>query len=801
MSDAEMHNLPPQDEAPDTPEASETPDTPERPEGALPILPINDAVLFPNMLMPLVIGGEAWVKLIDDAALSDKMLGIFWESEANDSFDLEKLAPVGVVAAIVRMSRMSDGKLQILLQGRDRARIAQMVSTEPYPVAHLETLPEEPSESLEIQGLSRRALTTFQQIIQMNQALPDELAAAADNAPTPGTLADMVAVNLNLNPEQQQRVRDALDVAERLRIVLGYLEREREILEIGQKAQVEVSKTQREYVLRQQLEAIKRELGETDDTAAEHAELRRRIEEADLPEEPRREAERELKRLERMPPGAGDYSVIRTYLDVLLGLPWNTSTDDNFDLQAARQVLDEDHYDLEKIKDRIIEYLAVRKLQHDQGEELLRGPILCLVGPPGVGKTSLGQSIARALGRKFLRVALGGVRDESEIRGFRRTYVGALPGRIIQGLGRAGSNNPVIMLDEVDKLSAGLQGDPAAALLELLDPEQNRVFVDRYLDVPFDLSRTIFVCTANRTDTIPPALLDRMEVLELAGYTEAEKVLISHRYLIPRQRKEQGLASRELVLDEDALRRLINEYTRESGVRNLERQIGSVFRKMATRLASGQEIPGHISADDLNDLLELPRFRRDTMLDEDEIGVTTGLAWTPVGGEVLFVEASVVPGSGQLTLTGQLGDVMRESARAAMTYARSRAQQLGIPEDFAQKNDIHIHVPAGAVPKDGPSAGITIASALVSALTGQPIRKHVAMTGEITLRGKVLPIGGVKEKSLAGQRIGVTTMLFPKDNEPDLRDIPPEVRDQLDIVLVSHMDEVLPHVLYTLEPA
>ena len=581
-----------------------------------------------------------------------------------------------------------------------------------------------------------------------------------------------------------------------------------------------MSRNQREYVLRQQLEQIRRELGEGDERGAEIAELRRRLEEANLPEEARREAEREIQRLERMPPGAAEYTVTRTYLDWLLDLPWNTATSssptpDNLDLSLARAVLDEDHYDLDQVKDPIIEYLAVRKLRAEQGGAPTRGPILCFVGPPGVGKTSLGQSIARALGRKFVRVALGGVRDEADIRGFRRTYIGALPGRIIQGIRRAGSNNPVLMLDEVDKLSAGLQGDPAAALLELLDPEQNRVFVDRYLDVPFDMSRVLFIATANQIDTIPSALLDRMELLRLAGYTEAEKLEIAWRYLIPRQIVENGLALgdgqhfgelsagpatgyglRAPELTDEALRQLIRHYTREAGVRELERRIGAIYRKLTTRLAEGKPLPQRIDAEDLDDLLGPPRFRSERLLGADEVGVVTGLAWTPAGGDVLFVEASAVPGTGQLTLTGQLGDVMRESARAALTYTRARAEMLGIAADFAQKHDIHIHVPAGAVPKDGPSAGITMASALVSAVTGRPAYKHVAMTGEITLRGKVLPIGGVKEKLLAAQRTGVTKVLLPRDNEPDLRELPEETRSLLEIVLVEHMDEVLPQVLH-----
>ncbi|WP_298406064.1 endopeptidase La [uncultured Chloroflexus sp.] len=767
------------------------PATPEIPE-VLPVLPINNAVLFPGMFLPLVVSGDAWVKLVDEAALSTKTIGVFRRAHASEEFDPAALAPTGTAAVIVRMMRMPQGGVQLLLQGQARIKVQHWVSLKPYPQARVSISRDPVDVPVEVSGLARAALAGFQQIVELSPNLPDELAMAAANAPHPGMLADLIAANLNLNLDDQQAVLDMLEVTERLQHVLRLLEREREILMIGRKAQEEVSKNQREYVLRQQLEAIKRELGETDDHAAEIAELRRRLEEANLPAEARQEAERELTRLERMPPGAAEYTVARTYLDWILDLPWHNSTVDNLDMTRARQVLDEDHYDLERIKERIVEYLAVRKLRQEEGANSeARGPILCFVGPPGVGKTSLGASIARALERKFVRVALGGVRDEAEIRGHRRTYIGALPGRIIQGLSRAGSNNPVILLDEVDKLSIGFQGDPAAALLEVLDPEQNVAFVDRYLDVPFDLSKVLFVCTANRADTIPPALLDRMELLELSGYTEQEKLEIARRYLIPRQRNEQGMAARGPELTTAAVQRLIREYTHEAGVRDLERRIGAVYRKMATRLAENQELPAQIDAADLDELLGPPRFRSETLLGENEVGVVTGLAWTPAGGDVLFVEVSVIPGNGQLILTGQLGDVMKESARAALTYARSRATELGIESEVFQKSDIHIHVPAGAVPKDGPSAGITITSALVSALTKREVDKRIAMTGEVTLRGKVLPIGGVKEKLLAAQRAGVRKVLLPAENEIDLREVPAEAKEQLEIVLVKHMDEVL----------
>lgn len=762
----------------------------------LPMLLLGNVVIFPGMITSLIVSGSTWIKLIDDASLSHKMMAVFWSKSNSETFDQESLGKVGTLVLIARLLRLPDGNIQVMLQGQERVELGEVFRVDPYPMVSVKVVDEEATDSLEIEGLARSTLNLFQQIVKLSPALSDELAVAAANTPSPSVMSDLIAANIGLKVEQQQKIRDTVNIEERLRLVLGFVQREQEILQIGQKAQEELSKGQREYVLRQQLEAIKRELGETDDHDVEIAELRNQLKEAQLPEEPNKEAERELKRLERLPSGSSEYNVIRTYLDWLIELPWNASTSDQFDLDQACAILNEDHYDLEKVKERIIEYLAVRKLQQQQGEDRLRGPILCFVGPPGVGKTSLGQSIARALGRKFMRVALGGVRDESEIRGFRRTYVGALPGRIIQGIRRAGSNNPVLMLDEVDKLTSGMQGDPSAALLELLDPAQNQAFVDRYIDVPFDMSRVLFICTANRTDTIPSALIDRMEILELSGYTEAEKLAISQRYLVPRQRTEQGLEQHALEITDDAIGLLIREYTREAGVRNLERQIGSVFRKMATRLAREQEIPEKVVADDIGELMGTPRFRKDNLLGDDEIGVATGLAWTPVGGDVLFIETSVVPGKGQLILTGQLGDVMRESARAAMTYARSRAESYGLDEHFAEKQDIHIHVPAGAVPKDGPSAGITMASSLLSALTGKVADKHVAMTGEITLRGKVLPIGGVKEKVLAAQRIGVQTVLLPYENGPDVRDIPEETREQIDIVLVRHMDEVLPRVLH-----
>lgn len=766
----------------------------------LPLMPIGNAVLFPAMLLPIVITNDHLVQLVDEVMSSTHTLAVYWYPQNDEPPDDRIIGQVGVGAHVVRMLRLPEGGVQLLLHGQSRIRITEVLSRRPYLLVRVAPLPEAVAPSLETEGLMRSALTSIQEIVSQSPTLPDDLAVAAANVNSPGALADLLAANLNLKPEERQDVLQTLPIGERLHLVLRYLEREREILAIGHKVQEEVSRTQREYVLRQQLEAIRHELGE-DNQVNEAADLRQRLEAAGLPDEARREAERELDRLEHMPPAAAEYVVARTYLDWILGLPWNTATEDNTDLARARTVLDEDHYGLTRIKERIVEYMAVRKLQHAQGETTIHGPILCFVGPPGVGKTSLGISIARALGRRFMRVALGGVRDEAEIRGHRRTYVGALPGRILQGISRAGSNNPVIMLDEVDKLAVSYQGDPAAALLELLDPAQNCAFVDRYLDVAFDLSRALFICTANRPDTVPAALLDRMEVLELAGYTDGEKVEIARRHLIPRQIHEQALNAHAPRMTDALLHALITAYTHEAGVRELERQIGAVYRKLATRFAEGTPLPETVDAADLEELLGPPHIRRETLLGADEIGVATGLAYTPAGGDVLFVEASVMPGHGELILTGQLGDVMKESARAALTFATAHAAALGLPDALPHTHDIHIHVPAGAVPKDGPSAGVTIACALVSALTNRPVRKQVAMTGEITLRGRVLPIGGLQEKLLAAQRAGVRTVLLPAENAPDLCDIPGEILTALELVQIHSIDEVLQYALYPVDAA
>ena len=770
-----------------------TPETPDKPvvPDLLPLLTLSDAVIFPSMVVPLIVQGQREVKAIENAALGQKVVGLFWQRKPGEAFDPQAIGQTGTAAHIARLMRLANGSMQLLLQGLARIEIQQLLYTDPFPVARVRILTDPAARSTTLEGLARGALSLFQEVVNLAPYLPGELGSTAATLAEPGMLADFIAAHLNLRLEERQAILDSLDVATRLRQVTELLQREKEILEIGRKARQEMSKAQREYVLRQQLEAIRRELGETDERQAEVNALRERLQQAQLPEEARKEAERELERLARMPPGAAEYVVASTYLDWILDLPWQVSTEDNLAMGHARQVLDEDHYDLERVKDRILEYLAVRTLKPQA-----KGPLLCFVGPPGVGKTSLGQSIARALGRKFVRISLGGVRDEAEIRGHRRTYIGALPGRIIQGLRRAGARNPVFMLDEVDKLSVGFQGDPAAALLEVLDPEQNRAFVDHYLAVPFDLSPVMFVCTANVTDTIPPALLDRLEVLELPGYTEEEKLQIAHRYLVPRQLAETGLAAAQLTITDAALRRLIREYSREAGVRNLERWIGAICRKIARQVSEGKTGPFSVDAARLEELLEPPRFRTETLLGEDDVGVATGLAWTPAGGDVLFVEAAIVPGRGRLTLTGHLGAVMQESARAALTYARARASELGIADDFSQKYDVHIHVPAGAIPKDGPSAGITIATALISALTRRPVYKRVAMTGEITLSGRVLPIGGVKAKVLAAQRVGVHTVILPQENRVDLREVPASARAELRFVFAEHMDEVLPVALH-----
>jgi ATP-dependent Lon protease len=755
----------------------------------LPILPMPEAVVFPFMSLPgLLVQGDRWVQMIEDVLRDEKVIALFWKKGEDAWGDI--LAKTGTAVRILKMVRLPGSGMQLVIQGLARVQVQHIVHQEPYVKAEMAIFFDPVESSLEIEGMARLVLALYQEVVHLAPYLANELATAIADVQEPGTMADCAAATLNLKLEERQEILDTHDVLERLKRLHSLLNREKEILEIGRKVQQGMEKTQRDYVLRQQLQTIQEELGEGDEQKGEINELRQKLEAASLPEGALKEAKRELDRLSRMPMASPEYPMARTYLDWLIELPWQIGTEDILDLAQARQVLDTDHYDLDKVKQRILEYLAVRKLKPGA-----KGPILCFVGPPGVGKTSLGQSIARAMGRKFVRISLGGMRDEAEIRGHRRTYIGALPGRIIQELRRAESNNPVFMLDEVDKLTVGFQGDPAAALLEVLDPEQNKAFLDHYLDVSFDLRSVMFICTANITDTIPPALLDRMEVLVLPGYTEEEKRKIATRYLIPRQLEESGLTTEQLTLEEAILPRLIREYTREAGVRNLERWIGSICRKIACRVAADESGPFTVKATDLEELLEPPLFLAESPLGKDEVGVVTGLAWTPTGGDILLIEAMLIPGKGDLTLTGQLGEVMQESAKAALTYARSRAASLGVPEDFYKNYDVHIHVPAGAVPKDGPSAGIAIATALISALTKRSVYKQVAMTGEITLRGRILPVGGIKEKVLAAQRAGVHTVILPKENERDLVDVPTSAREQLHFVFVEHVDEALPLAL------
>jgi ATP-dependent Lon protease len=763
----------------------------------LPIIPSGESVVYPSMIVPLAANDEKTIKLVDEAATGDKIVGLFAQRQGVEEPPPANLYGMGTAASIAKMLKMPDGSIRAFLQGISRVRLAELVQVEPYLRGRVERVEVTVERTPELEALMRNIVSLFQQVVALAPNLPDELAVAAMNLPDPGSLADLVAAHVNLSLEESQEILETLDVRERMEKLTSFIDRELEILELRGKIQsqvrTEVDKTQREFFLREQLKAIQKELGEVDERTVEVNELRAKIEEAALPAEARKEAERELDRLAKMPPQAAEYSTARTYLDWLTALPWARGTEDNLDVAQAQRILDEDHYNLEKVKARILDYLAVRRLKAD-----MRGPILCLVGPPGTGKTSVGQSIARALGRSFIRLSLGGIRDEAEIRGHRRTYVGALPGRIIQGIRRAGSNNPVFMLDEVDKIGLDFRGDPSAALLEVLDPEQNFAFSDHYLEVPFDLSKVMFVTTANLVDPIPPALRDRMEVLELPGYTEIEKLHIAEKFLVPRQLKEHGLSRKMLKIGDDAILAMVRDYTREAGLRNLEREIGAICRKVARQVAEGAKRLTKVTPDSLEGFLGHRKFRYELAEKADEIGVATGLAWTQSGGDVLFVEAILVPGKGGLTLTGHLGDIMQESARAALTYARSRAASLGAGGSFYAKNDVHIHVPAGAIPKDGPSAGITMAVALVSALTRRPVSRETGMTGEITLRGKILPVGGIKEKVLAAHRAGIKRLILPRDNERDLEDVPRHVKDKLEFAFVERIDEVLTE---TLQPA
>jgi ATP-dependent Lon protease len=765
---------------------------------ALPVLPLRETVTFPDTLTPLAVGQERSIKLVNDVLSSNRMLAMVASKDPdNDTPGPDHLHQVGVAGSVARMMKVPDGTLRILVQGGERIRITDYVATDPYLVARIERIPDVVEPSPELEALARNVQNTFSEIIEQIPYLPEELQLAVANLDDPSALSHLIAGALRISIEEKQELLEQPEVTPRLRRLSEILTRELEVVKLGTKIQSQVEsemdKGQREYFLRQQLKAIQEELGEGDEQQAEIAELRERIEAAELPEEPRKQADRELGRLEKLPPQAAEYGVIRTYLEWLVDLPWSKQTEDDLDIKHARKVLDEDHYDLEEIKDRILEYLAVRKLNPTSP-----GPILCFVGPPGVGKTSLGKSIARALGREFERISVGGVRDEAEIRGHRRTYIGALPGTIIRALRDAGTRNPVFMIDEIDKMGADFRGDPASAMLEVLDPAQNSSFRDHYLDVPFDLSDVIFIATANVLDPIPPPLQDRMEMIQLAGYTTDEKLHIAKRYLVPRQLEANGLKASQVELADPAILAVIEEYTREAGVRNLERQIGGVFRKVARQKAEGV-VDGKlkVSAKRARELLGKRRVFAETRRRTKDPGVATGLAWTPAGGEILFVEASAIPGSGKLTITGQLGDVMRESAQAALTYVRGHAAELApdLPDGYFAEHDIHIHVPAGAVPKDGPSAGVAMTTALASLVSGRPVSNDIAMTGEITLTGQVLPIGGVKEKSLAAQRAGIKKVIVPDRNEADVEEIPEGERDALEFAYAGEIGDVLDKAL------
>ena len=777
----------------------------------LPVLPLKNTVVYPHVLVPLQVGRPRSLQLLEDLPAGERLLAVAAQvDEEVDEATWDQVHHVGTVIRIEHLLKLPDGTVQLAVRGLDRVKLRRPVQERPYLVAELTAFPERADRSrreLAREALTRSTLASFQQLVAIAPYLPGELLGAALNLDDPLQLAYFIANHIRLTVEQRQEVLELPTPRSKLERLLGLMAHELEVLELGRKIQSQaeesIGRSQREYYLREQLKAIQHELGELDQDAAEIADLRQRIDRAGLPPEARREADRELGRLERIPSASPESSVIRTYLDLMVSLPWNMSTEGELDVARAREVLDADHYDLDKVKKRVVEHLAVRRLKQERGStDRGREPILCFVGPPGVGKTSLGQSIARAMGRKFARASLGGVHDEGEIRGHRRTYIGAMPGRILQAIRRAESNDPVFMLDEVDKLGADWRGDPSSALLEVLDPEQNRDFRDNYLDVPFDLSRVMFITTANTLETVPPALHDRVEVLQLSGYTEEEKVQIAVRFLLPKQLDAHGLRADEVALSDDLIRVVIREYTREAGVRNLEREIAGVLRRAAALIIGG-EATGPVRVDEarLRDALGKRRFFDESAERIDRPGVATGLTWTPTGGEIVFVEAALIPGKGELKLTGQLGEVMRESAAAALSYLKTRAAELGIDREVFEENDIHVHVPAGAQPKEGPSAGVTVLAAMASILTGKPVRGDLAMTGEVTLRGRVLPIGGLKEKVLGAHRAGIRRVLVPKRNEADLDDIPADLRKEMSILLVESIDEVLREALPDLAAA
>jgi len=757
----------------------------------LAVLPLRDTVVFPESMTPLAIGQERSIKLVDDVVGGDRMLALLATRDPNNEQpEFQDLYEVGTAAVIHKMIRVPDGTLRVLVQGLRRIRLEEPAQVEPYLVGRFVEVPDVLEETPEVEALTRNVQALFARIIALVPYLPEELELAAANVDDPSALCHLVASTLRLKTEEKQELLEDVSVEQRLRHVSRILNRELEVFELGTRiqsqVQSEMEKGQREFFLRQQMKAIQDELGESDPERAEVEELRERLQSIALPEDVRKAAERELSRLERLPSAAAEHGVIRTYLEWILTLPWAASTPDNLDLEHAQSVLDQDHYDLEKVKERIIEYLAVSKLKDD-----LSGPILCFVGPPGVGKTSLGHSIASALGRKFVRISVGGVRDEAEIRGHRRTYIGAMPGTIIRALRDAESRNPVFLIDEIDKMGNDFRGDPSSAMLEVLDPEQHSTFRDHYLDLPFDLSKVLFICTANTTDTIPSPLLDRMDVIQLSGYTEDEKFGIARKYLIPKQLRAHGLTTRRVAIHDKALRLVIREYTREAGVRNLERQIAALLRKAATQIARGAAEKLKVDEARAREWLGPRRFSHEVRKRTSEPGVATGLAWTPAGGEILFIEAGAYEGKGRLKLTGQLSEVMQESAQTAFSWVRSRAVSLQLDPEWFAAHDVHIHVPAGAVPKDGPSAGVAMATAIVSLVTGRPVANDVGMTGEVTLTGQVLPIGGVREKVLAAQRAGLKRVILPRENGSDLEELPEDAREAMEFVLADELPQVL----------
>jgi ATP-dependent Lon protease len=758
----------------------------------LPMLPVRDIVVFPYMILPLFVGREASIRSVEDALAKNRLIFLASQKEiTEENPSPDSIYQVGTIAKIMRMRKLSDGRVKILIQGESKGRIKSFAKTSPSFEVMVERIDEplNATPGVEFEALIRTAKEHIEKIIALGRVLSPDILLVLDDVTDPGKLADLIASNLGVRVPDAQKVLETTDPKERLKLVNEILAAELEVLQMQQKirsqAKDEMTKSQREYFLREQMRAIKSELGESDSKTEEMEEIREKVHNAGMPATVETEALKQLSRLERMHPDASEASMVRTYLDWMIDLPWNKKSEDAIDLAKSKTILDEDHYDLQKAKDRILEFLAVRKLKTN-----MKGPILCFCGPPGVGKTSLGKSIARSMGREYFRIALGGVKDEAEIRGHRRTYVGAMPGKVIQALRQIKTNNPVIVLDEVDKLGSDFRGDPSAAMLEVLDPEQNATFRDNYLNVDFDLSNCLFIATANVVENIPPALRDRMELLHISGYTENDKVLITRKHLIDRQIEANGIKPENIKFTDEGITYLIAHYTREAGLRNLEREVGSICRKVAKKVVLGEANYVEINAETVPELLGPPRFLRDEKLNDSQVGVVTGLAWTQAGGEVLYVEALKYKGKGGLVLTGQLGDVMKESAHAAMTYARAHTTQLGIPEDFFEKWDIHVHLPAGAIPKDGPSAGVTMSTALLSLMTDRPVRHDIAMTGEVTLQGRVLPVGGIREKCLAALTQGIKDIIIPLANEKDLSDIPAEFKDKMNFICVENLDEV-----------